>query len=105
VRVKAGAFVENSILMFDTIIEQGAKLNRVITDVEVSVGANAIVGTGDRSGVNKEYPNLLNSGITLIGRNTRLPGGMRIGRNCIIYPNKKEADFSSLSIANGRTIK
>jgi len=30
---------------------------------------------------------------------------MRIGRNCILYPNKKEADFASLTIANGRTIK
>ncbi len=105
VRVKAGATVKNSILMFDTVVEQGASLNRVITDVEVTIGANAVVGTGEETGVNKEYPNLLKSGITLIGRNTRLPGGMRVGRNCIIYPNKKEAEFTSLTIANGRTIK
>jgi glucose-1-phosphate adenylyltransferase len=105
VRVKPGAVVENSILMFDTVVEQGAQLNKVITDVEVTIGPNAQIGTGENSGANKEYPNLLNSGITLIGRNTRIPAGMRIGRNCIIYPNKKEVDFSSLTIANGRTFK
>jgi len=91
--------------MFDTLVEQGASLNRVITDVEVTIGANAVVGTGEETGVNKEYPNLLKSGITLIGRNTRLPAGILVGRNCIIYPNKKEAEFTSLTIANGRTIK
>lgn len=105
VRIKAGATVENSILMFDTVVEQGAALNRVITDVEVTIGANAVVGSGASDGANSEYPDLLNSGITLIGRNARLPGGIRVGRNCIIYPNKKEADFTSLTIANGRTFK
>lgn len=105
VRVKAGATVENSILMFDTVVEQGARLSRVIADVEVTIGPNAVIGDGEESGANTEYPDLLNSGLTLIGRNTRLPGGMRVGRNCIVYPNKKEADFSSLNIANGRTLK
>ncbi len=105
VHVEKDGIVENSILMFDTIVKQRAELNRVITDVEVSIGEDAKVGIGKLTGTNIEYPDLLNSGITVIGRNTCIPAGMSIGRNCIIYPNKKESYFTESRIPSGRTLK
>ncbi len=105
VRVERGAAVEDSILMFDVIVKQNAQVHKAIVDVECLIGDSAKIGTGESTGSNKEYPDLLNSGITLIGRNTQIPAGMRIGRNCILYPNKKEADFTSQQIASGRTVK
>ncbi|MBN2357604.1 glucose-1-phosphate adenylyltransferase [candidate division KSB1 bacterium] len=105
VTVDRGAVVENSILMFDSQVRSGANVNRVITDVEVHVGCDSKVGCKENKGVNKEYPDLLNSGISVIGRNTHLPARIKIGCNCIIYPNKTESDFKGLQIAHGRTVK
>jgi glucose-1-phosphate adenylyltransferase len=104
-KVKRNSVVENSILMFDTVIEAGAKLDKIITDVEVTIGQDAKVGIGKLGGTNMEYPDLLSSGITVIGRNTCIPANISIGRNCIIYPNKKESYFSSVKIPSGRTLK
>jgi len=105
VQVEKDSLVENSILMFDTIVKSGTVLNRVIADVEVTVGENAKVGVGKLAGTNIEYPDLLSSGITVIGRNTCIPSGMTIGRNCIIYPNKKDTYFTTSRIPSGRTFK
>ncbi len=105
VRVAEEAVVENSILLYDVAVQRGARVDKAIIDVESEIGATARIGIGKEQGGNKEYPDLLKSGITLLGRNTRIPSGMRIGRNCILYPNKKESDFTSQQIASGRTIK
>nr|HPI72475.1 glucose-1-phosphate adenylyltransferase [bacterium] len=105
VTVAAGSTVKDSILFYDTRIAAHARVTKVITDVEVTIGAQAVVGGARRPGANKEYPDLLSSGITLIGRNTVIPVRAQIGANCIIYPNKGEEDFSEKIIAGGRTLK
>lgn len=105
VKAEKGSVIQDSILMFDTQIHKGARLDRVICDVEVNAGEGTIIGYGETKSANSEYPDLLSSGITIIGRNCRIPDNMRIGRNCIIYPNKTEKDFSSKQMAQGRTHK
>jgi len=105
VRVEAGAEVRDSILMYNSIVRRDARVSRVVTDVEVMIGEGARVGSTQGKGVNKEYPDLLSSGITVIGRNTRLPANLQVGCNCILYPNKVETDFKMTPIADGRTIK
>jgi len=105
VQVAVGSVVKDSILFFDTRVGKNAQLNKVITDVEVTVAEEAVIGNNRSQGANKEYPNLLNSGITIIGRNTVLPASARIGSNCIIYPNKSERDFPKKTLASGRTLK
>ncbi len=103
--IEENALVEDSILMFNSKVQAGAQVQKVITDVEVVIGRDSIIGSRICKGFNKEYPDLLNSGITVIGRNTVLPAHMKIGCNCIIYPNKTEEDFKTLQISEGRTIK
>lgn len=105
VKVAAGSMVKDSILFYDTRVAAHARVTKVITDVEVTIGAQAVVGGARRPGANKEYPDLLSSGITLVGRNTVIPVRAQIGANCIIYPNKREQDFSGKMIAGGRTLK
>ncbi|OPZ71359.1 MAG: glucose-1-phosphate adenylyltransferase [bacterium ADurb.Bin478] len=100
-----GSTVKDSILFYDTRVDAHARLTKVITDVEVTIGAQAVVGGTRQPGANKEYPDLLSSGITLVGRNTVIPVRAQIGANCIIYPNKREQDFSGKMIAGGRTLK
>ena len=73
VRVEAGAKVKDSVLLFDTIVEPGAVLDKTITDVEVRIGAESVVGDSEDFTANREFPDLLNSGITLIGRGVEIP--------------------------------
>ena len=46
VRVDPGAIVRDSVIMFDTVVRAGAVVDRAIVDKEVSIGPNAVVGTG-----------------------------------------------------------
>jgi glucose-1-phosphate adenylyltransferase len=105
VRVAAGAVVRDSIVMFDAVIGEGAVLDRAIVDKEARVGAGASVGCGDDLRANREEPERLNAGITLVGKRARIPRGIEIGRNCRIDPGVIERDFGSSSVvASGSTI-
>lgn len=102
--VAEGAVVRDSILLTDTQIEAGAVIERCILDKEVVVGAGALVGVGDDNTPNQHAPELLNTGLTLVGRRAVIPAGLQIGRNVVIGPRSSEASFPKKSVASGRTI-
>ena len=106
VRVAAGAVVRDSIVMFDAVIERGAQLDRAIVDKEASIGSGAQVGVGEDMRPNKDEPERLYAGITLVGKRARVPPGVEIGRNCRIDPNVTERDFARRRrIRSGDTVK
>jgi glucose-1-phosphate adenylyltransferase len=105
VRVAAGALVRDSIVMFDAIVEAGAVLDRAILDTESHIGAGARVGAGDDLRPNRDEPERLYAGITLVGKRARVPRGVEIGRNCRIDPGAIERDFARRRrIRSGETI-
>lgn len=104
VQVESGAVVEDSILFFDTLVESGATVNKVIADKRVRIGEKARIGRGAKTIPNQAFPHLLSSGLTVIGRNTHLPPGIRIGANCLLYPYLEESFFASKEIPSGVTL-
>ena len=105
VRVAAGAIVRDSIVMFDAVIEAGAILDRAILDKECHIGAGARVGVGEDFRPNRDEPERLYAGITLIGKKARVPRGVEIGRNCRIDPGTTERDFHRRRrIRSGETV-
>jgi glucose-1-phosphate adenylyltransferase len=103
--VEAGAVVRDSIVLFDSVIRPSAVIDRAILDKEVLVGRGAIVGDGDDFDIaNRDEPEYLNSGITLVGERATIPRDVRIGRNVLIGPAIRAADFPSRAIASGSTI-
>jgi glucose-1-phosphate adenylyltransferase len=104
VYVEEGAHVRDSIIFHDTTIAQSAIVHRSIIDKECYIGSGCWIGCGDDYTPNKEEPDYLNSGITVIGKGARLPPGLRVGRNCKIDPGVKESDFSTLSIPSGSSV-
>lgn len=104
VYVSPGAVVRDSILMNDSVIGEGAVVDRAIVDKFVSVGRNACVGEGDMNTPNLSAPQRLNTGITVIGRRTRIPAGLHIGRNVEIGPLLAESDFPSTKVESGATV-
>ncbi len=86
VRVAEGAIVRDSIILNDTVIGPGAVVDRCIIDKEVVIDDGALVGHGDNNKPNALLPERLNTGITLIGKGSRIPSGITIGRNVVIHP-------------------
>jgi glucose-1-phosphate adenylyltransferase len=105
VYVEEGAHVMDSVVFHDTIVAQGAVVQRSIIDKECRIGSGCWIGCGEDYTPNKDDPDYLNSGITVIGKGARLPPGLRVGRNCKIDPGVKESDFSTLSIPSGSSVE
>jgi glucose-1-phosphate adenylyltransferase len=102
--VEEGAVVRESIVMGDSWIGPGAALDRVICDKRVHVGRGAVVGTGP-SVPNRSCPEHLSSGITILGKETRVPEGITIGRNARIAPDLVEEDFPAGGIPSGEVLE
>ncbi|HEY7333208.1 MAG TPA: sugar phosphate nucleotidyltransferase [Candidatus Limnocylindria bacterium] len=106
VRVAAGAQVRDSIVMFDTEIGEGAVVDRAIIDKECRIGAGAVIGEGDDLRPNRDEPERLYAGITLVGKRATVPPRVRIGRNCRIDPGASAADFARRRLVrSGETVK
>jgi glucose-1-phosphate adenylyltransferase len=104
VRVGVGAVIRDSIVMFDSVIGSRAVIDRAILDKEVVVGAGAIVGEGPDGTPNKAEPTRLNTGITVVGKQSVIPRGARIGRNVRIGGNVRAADFAKRVIPAGGSV-
>jgi glucose-1-phosphate adenylyltransferase len=103
VYVSPGAIVRNSIVMTDTWIGPGAVLDRVIVDKEVVIGANVQLGAGDDLTPNRQQPDKVTSGITVVGKAAHIPAGITIGRNVIINADCDEESFDG-DVPSGATI-
>jgi glucose-1-phosphate adenylyltransferase len=99
-----GAVVRDSIIMFDSVIRQGAIIDRAILDKEVMVGQGAVVGDGPDGPPNRQEAGRLNTGITVVGKRAMIPRGQRIGRNVKIGGGVRAADFHSRNIRSGDSV-
>ncbi|MCB9078327.1 MAG: glucose-1-phosphate adenylyltransferase [Anaerolineaceae bacterium] len=104
VYVSPGAVVKESVIINDTWIGPGAIVDKAIVDENVVIGAGTYLGYGDDMGANHEMPDKLNTGITVVGANTQIPGGITIGRNVLIKSGCLESDFPGTDIASGETV-
>lgn len=105
VYVSPGAVIKDSVVMNDTWVGPGALLDKVVIDKEVMIGAGTVIGTGDESVPNQQLPDRLAAGITVVGKGTYIPDGVRIGRNVLVNSGRDESDFPSDGIvSDGATI-
>lgn len=101
--LKKGARVVNSIILHDTVIGEGAVVENAILDKHVQVGAGAIIGRGNAKVPNKEIPHSLKSGITVIGRETKIQPKAKVGTNVLVHPDLDR--LPRASVADGSTVK
>jgi glucose-1-phosphate adenylyltransferase len=105
VYVEEGAIVRDSIIFDDTRVEAGAVIDQSIVDKEVQIGEGCLVGYGDDRTANHERPDIVNSGVSIIGKRAVLPPGVRIGRNCVIGPGIVAVPEEDSYIASGTTLR
>ncbi len=104
--VEKGASVENSVIMHDAFIGQKAMLDHVIADKQTVIGEGAELGRGDSACVNREFPEHLYDGLTLVGKWANVPENARIGTNCIIGAGTGSGNYpEDLRIPDGATLK
>lgn len=104
VYVAPGATVRDSIVMTDAVIAAGAEVDRAILDKRVQVGAGAKVGWGEDNTPNARWPERLNTGLTLVGKDAAIPAGCTVGRNVVIHPKVAAKDFAGPEVASGETV-
>jgi glucose-1-phosphate adenylyltransferase len=104
--VSEGATVRDSILLNDVFVEPGAVVDRCVVDKSVRIGSQARLGEGEDNAANQGAPDLLNTGLTLVGQRSLIPAGAVIGRNVVIRPRVTDAALfgSDGRVASGKTI-
>jgi glucose-1-phosphate adenylyltransferase len=105
IRVGKGAVVRNSVLWDGVVVEEGAVVDGIICDKRCVIGKGARLGVDVGSlSVNDEIPHSLQSGVSVLGMDVRVPAGGTIGKNCVIYP-KLESEFLTEPVSSGRTVR
>ncbi len=106
VYVGPGSLVRDSVVLTDTKVMPGATVVRSIVDKEVVIASGCRVGSDTDLTVNETFPESINTGLTLLGKNTRLPAGLVVGGNCVIGSDLVESDFAGLpSIPSGKSFR
>ena len=100
--IHPGAVVRNSVILNDTEIMPGATIDHAIIDKNVVVDFNAVIGHGDDYTANIEKPDILSSGINVIGKGVKVPENTIITRNCRIFST---ATFKDKILKPGTTLK
>lgn len=100
--VHPGATVLNSVILNDTEIFPGAYIENSIIDKHSKIMENVIIGNSDDMTPNIDNPDLLSSGVNVIGSSVIVPRGTIIKRNCRIFSGAK---FESKVIESGSTLK
>jgi glucose-1-phosphate adenylyltransferase len=104
VRVGVDAVVRDSVVFSDCEIGPGAIVDRSILDKNVVVGQCAQIGLGEDGMLDGNNTDGLSAGITLIGKNSRLPAGLRVGRSCILFSDLTEDDFQTDVVGTGQYV-
>jgi glucose-1-phosphate adenylyltransferase len=87
------------------VIRAGAVVDRAILDKEVVVGQGAIVGEGPYDGPpNRQEPGRLNTGITVVGKQSIVPRGTRLGRNVRVGGGVKSSDYATRVVRAGGSV-
>ncbi len=101
--VEAGAVVRDSIIQHKCVIRAGAVVDRSILDKEVTVGRGVVIGAGEDV-PNFERPDIVNAGITVIGKRVVIPAGMNVGKNVVIGPGVNEELLDRPALESGATV-
>jgi len=105
VEVSEGAIVEDSILFHNVKVGRNAKLDKTIADKNVVIGDQTVIGIPAGTSQNEQFPDHLNSRITLIGKNSQIPNIAKIGSNCLVYPETGLDAWDSIELNHGSTVR
>ena len=101
--INENAVIKDSIIMSSTVIGEGSYIERCILDENCIVGNNVTIGSGDNI-PNEVKPKIYYSGITVVGEGSKIPDGVDIGKNCVIYGVSKIEDYPENKLDSGKSL-
>ena len=96
-QVRSGAEINDSIIFFDNIVHEGARLNRVVSDADTVYNRGALVGAaeaGDALGR-----------VTVIGFGNSVPAGIQVGSGCVVVPKLPAASWPAKNLQDGEALQ
>ena len=103
--VGKGTIIKDSVILNDVKIGENCKIENAIIDKDTVIGKNTIIGYGDDYSANKDNPQVLSSGLNVIGKKLILPDNLIIERNVRIFSSSNPRTLNSTHIKTGETIK
>ena len=103
--VGKGTIIKDSVILNDVKIGENCKIENAIIDKDTVIGKNTIIGYGDDYSANKENPQVLSSGLNVIGKKLILPDNLIIERNVRILSSSNPRALNNTHIKTGETIK
>lgn len=101
--IEEGAVVKDSIIMENCVIGKNAKIERCIIDQNTVIGDNVVMGEGENT-PNEDKPNIYNTGITVVGSESKIPDGVVIGKNCVIFGETTVENYNNSKLESGKSI-
>ncbi len=101
--IDEGAVVRDSIIMENCFIGKGTVIDRCIVDQNTTIGDNVTMGVGENI-PNEGKPKIYNTGITVIGSDTTIPGNVTIGKNCVVYGESTADMYPEGKLESGKSI-
>jgi len=100
VRIGKGSVIKNSIIMTKTEIGENCHIENAIIAENVRIGDGTRIGVGEDAR-SKLDPKVYTGLLTVVGMNSIIPGGVVIGKNCVIGVDITPEDFKSKEIPSG----
>jgi glucose-1-phosphate adenylyltransferase len=101
VRVGRGAEIVDSIVMSDSVIEPGARVDAAIVDKYARVGEGAVLGAGPRVAATRHD---WLAGLVLVGKDAFIPPGLSVGRGTVVGVGTGPDDFAAGAIEGGTIV-
>ncbi len=101
--INPNAKVYNSVILNNTVIEEGCVIKNCIIDKNCVIKKNTIMGEGENI-ANKERPDLLSSGVSILGKGVTIGENSVIEKNVRIFGNVNLEKKGITKVASGETI-
>ena len=101
--VERGAVVRDSILMQGVHVGEGAVLERSIVAENCVIGDHSVLGIGNDT-PNRTKPEIYSYGLAVLGENTVIPPGVKIGKNTAVTGVTTPEDYPDGRLESGETL-
>lgn len=101
--VEEGAYVHDSIILANCVIGRNSSVDKCIFDENCVIGNDVSIGKGENI-PNEDKPGIYNTGITVLGEQTKIPDNVRIGKNCVVFGVTTEHNYENNTLESGKSI-
>ena len=103
VTVGKGSIIRDSILMRDVTVGENCVIEKAIIAEGTVIGDNVVIGEGEEV-PNTFRPDIYSGGLATVGEKSRIPSGVRIGKNTAISGVTLLVDYEDGELPSGETL-